>query len=110
MREFSDSVNDIIRSATLANEFVEGMKYSDFITDAKTQFAVVRCLEIIGEAAKRIPSEYRAENPSIPWKAMAGMRDRLIHGYDQVDMELVWKTVTQTLSPLLDKLRALNRN
>jgi uncharacterized protein with HEPN domain len=108
VRDFSDSVNDIIRSTSLAIKFVEGMKYSDFITDDKTQFAVVRCLEIIGEATKRIPAKYRADNLSIPWKAMAGMRDRLIHGYDQVDMELVWKTVTQTLPSLLDKLRELN--
>jgi uncharacterized protein with HEPN domain len=81
------------------------MNFSDFKNDEKSQYAVIRCLEIIGEATKRLPENFRNEKTEIPWKAMAGMRDRLIHGYDIVDTELVWKTIKETLPIVLKKLR-----
>jgi hypothetical protein len=68
-------------SIKLAIEFTEKMSFNDFQYDKKTQFAVIRCFEIIGEATKRLPDEYRNSRQDVPWKAMAGMRDRLIHGY-----------------------------
>lgn len=60
--------------------------------DEKTRYAVIRCLEIVGEAVKRIPEDFQQSHPDIPWKSMAGTRDRLIHGYDVVDSEIVWIT------------------
>ena len=85
----------------LTQEFTEGMSFTDFQSDQKTKFAVVRCVEVIGEAVKRIPESFREQHPDIPWKAMAGMRDRLIHGYDVVDDEIVWNTVSHTIPSLM---------
>ena len=105
MRDYADALIDIIRSMTLALDFTADMEFSDYQKDEKSQFAVIRCLEIVGEASKRLPEDFRSANPDIPWKAMAGMRDRLIHGYDAVDTELVWRTVRQTLPSILEKLK-----
>jgi uncharacterized protein with HEPN domain len=68
-----------------------------FMRDTKTQDAVIRNFEVIGEAAKRVPPEYRAAHPSIPWQLMAGFRDVLIHGYEGVDLGRVWITATRDL-------------
>jgi uncharacterized protein with HEPN domain len=65
-----------------------------FMRDTKTQDAVIRNFEVIGEAAKRVPPEYRAAHPSIPWQLLAGFRDVLIHGYEGVDLGRVWITAT----------------
>lgn len=75
-----------------------------FMADVKTQDAVLRNMEVIGEAVKQLSDQLRAANPDIPWKRIAGMRDRLIHDYMGVNLELVWETVTQKLPEL--KLRA----
>lgn len=68
-----------------------------FTHDLKTQDAVIRNFEVIGEAAKRVPTEYRAAHPSVPWQLMAGFRDVLIHGYEGVDVGRVWVTATRDL-------------
>lgn len=91
----------------LAISFTAGMSLGGFQADEKTQYAVIRCLEVIGEAVKRIPEEYRSEDSEIPWRAMAGMRDRLIHGYDVVDAEIIWTTVSRTIPELLDPVSRL---
>lgn len=82
--------------------------------DEKTLFAVVRPLEILGEATKRIPDDVRALSTVIPWKAVAGMRDKLIHDYVVVNVEIVWRTIREDLPPLLlevDRLRhVMNRD
>lgn len=78
-----------------------------FMSDPKTQDAVIRSFEVIGEAAKRVPSEYRAEHPSIPWQLMAGFRDVLIHGYEGVDLGRVWITATRDLPAVRDAIAAI---
>ena len=78
-----------------------------FMTDAKTQDAVIRNFEVIGEAAKRVPQEYRAAHPSIPWQLMAGFRDVLIHGYEGVDIGRVWTTATHDLPAVRDAIAAI---
>ncbi|RMF96268.1 MAG: DUF86 domain-containing protein [Candidatus Schekmanbacteria bacterium] len=110
-REFEDSLRDILDAMEKAKRFVKDFSYEQFIEDDKTVFAVVRALEIIGEASKNIPDEFHKENPEIPWKDMAGMRDILIHDYFGVDLETVWKTVTERIpeiQPLIKKLLAVS--
>jgi uncharacterized protein with HEPN domain len=91
--EFLDFVEHILDAMDEAGKFVAGMTYSEFEADAKTNYAVVRALEIIGEATKRLPMEVRESYPLVPWKGMAGMRDRVIHGYEIVNLRTVWEVV-----------------
>lgn len=85
-------------------EYVAGMTWDDFLDDSKTQSAIVRQLEIIGEASKHLSESYRQSKP-LPWKDIAGMRDKLIHHYFDVDMETVWVTATTDIVTMGDALR-----
>jgi uncharacterized protein with HEPN domain len=98
---------DILRAARLALEFRGRLEKAAFLTDLKTQAAVLHELLVLGEAAKRLSAAFREEHPDVPWKAIAGMRDRLLHGYDDVDLDLVWKTVDADLPALVTRLEAL---
>jgi uncharacterized protein with HEPN domain len=106
--EWRDYLIDILESALEVEVFIAGMSYDDFFRDKKTINAVIRSLEVMGEAAKRVPEEIRAKYPEIPWKRMAGMRDKLIHEYAGVDMETVWDVATEELpaiKPMLERLK-----
>lgn len=83
------------------------MTFEGFTKDRKTINAVVRSLEIIGEAAKGIPDDLRSQAPSVPWKYMAGMRDKLIHEYFGVDLSIVWAVIQEELPPLQDEIKKL---
>jgi uncharacterized protein with HEPN domain len=87
--------------------FIEGMGYEDLETDKKTQYAVIRCLEVIGEAAKKIPIKSREKHPGIPWQEISGMRDKLIHEYFGVDLNTVWDTIQEDLSPFKEAVENL---
>ena len=104
-RDYRDHLDDIFQAARKALDFVEGTDYEDFLRDDKTVYAVVRALEIVGEAARRIPSEIRDGFPEVPWRSMAGIRDKLIHDYVSVNLEVVWKTVTEDLPLLLPQIQ-----
>jgi hypothetical protein len=84
--------------------FVSGKGAHDFAEDELLQSAVVRQLEVIGEAAKRVSEERRSKNPEIPWKDIAGMRDKLIHHYFDIDLNVVWKTITDDIPKLKRQL------
>lgn len=96
-RSSVDHLGDILDAAEKAQEFVEGETYETFVTDDKSVFAVIRALEVIGEATKRLPQPLREEYPQVPWSSMAGMRDNLIHDYTDVDRQLVWRTVQEEI-------------
>ena len=106
-REYYDYVEDIMDAMTKAESFIKDMSYDNFTHDDKTVFAVIRAIEIIGEAVKQIPDEARQTYSAIPWKDMAGMRDVLIHDYISVDVETVWLTVKDKIPqirPLIEKM------
>jgi uncharacterized protein with HEPN domain len=98
---------DILRAARLALEFRGRLDKASFLTDLKTQAAILHELLVLGEAAKRLSAGFRDEHADVPWKAIAGTRDRLLHGYDDVDLELVWKTVDEDLPALVTRLEGL---
>jgi uncharacterized protein with HEPN domain len=103
-REILDYLTDIADAIDAAQSFVAGMDFTQFHADRRTVYAVTHALEIVGEAAKRIPEPVRVSYPTVPWRLMAGMRDRLIHGYDTVDLDVLWKTIMEdlpTVRPLI---------
>jgi uncharacterized protein with HEPN domain len=98
---------DIVNAAQLIIAFLQGVSKDEFLGDRKTQSAVIHQLVVIGEAVKRLSRPLRDRHPEIPWSLITGMRDRLIHGYDTVDLDQVWKTATADIPDLLVNLRAL---
>ncbi len=104
-REYSDYLEDILDAIQKVADFVGEMSFEQFSRDDKTVFAVVRALEIIGEASKNIPDQVKADNADIPWREMAGIRDKLIHDYFGINLEVVWRTVKEDLPSLSPKLQ-----
>lgn len=100
-------VVDILRAARLIVQFLGAASENDFLADVKTQSAVLHQLMVIGEAVKRLTPEFRAAHPAVPWRLIAGTRDKLIHFYEGVDLGEVWKTVTVDLGDLVRKLEPL---
>ena len=102
-------LDDIVGAGGKAIRFTEGISFDEFDRDDRTSFAVVRALEIIGESAKRVPPAVRDRAPEIPWQDMAGMRDKLIHGYHGVELRVVRRTVREDLPDLIAAVRILRR-
>lgn len=98
---------DILKAARLAIEFKGPAEKAEFLEDAKTQSAVLHQLLIIGEAVKRMSPEFRATHPEVPWRLIAGTRDKLIHFYEGVDLEEVWRMVTSDLPDLISRIEPL---
>ena len=92
-RDITDFISDIHDSICDIRLFIQAMTYEEFIEDRKTINAVIRSLEIIGEATKKIPPDIRSKYPLVPWKEIAGMRDKLIHEYFGVDLSIIWETI-----------------
>lgn len=86
---------------------MSGMTYDSFVADVKTQDAVIRNLEILGEATKNLSDPLRAKHSAIPWKSMAGARDRLIHDYFGVNLDIVWEIATLELPKLAPQIETL---
>jgi uncharacterized protein with HEPN domain len=108
-RDFTDYIKDILSSIQDVEEFTSGITFEDFLKDKKTIKAVIRSLEVLGEASKKIPDDVKTRYPRIPWKRMAGMRDKLIHEYFGVDLEIVWNAAKKELPPVKSSIEELVR-
>jgi uncharacterized protein with HEPN domain len=105
---YTDYIQDILNSIEEIENFSTGLSFNKFMRDKKTINAIIRSLEVIGEASKNIPKQIRNNHPDIPWAKMAGMRDKLIHEYFGIDLEIIWQTIKRdipTLKPLIIKLK-----
>ncbi|MEW5889194.1 MAG: DUF86 domain-containing protein [Pseudomonadota bacterium] len=102
-------IRHMIDAAEAVGQFVSGRVRTDLDTDRMLLFAVVRAIEIIGEAAGKLSSELQEQTHDIPWAAIVSMRNRLIHGYFDIDTEIVWKTVTTEIPALLPRPAGVNR-
>ena len=100
MKDDSIYIDHILNSINRILDYISGKDREAFEEDLVTQDAVVRQLEVIGEATKRVSKELRSRNPDIPWSDMAGMRDVLIHDYIDVDLGVVWKTASEDIPNL----------
>lgn len=107
LRADQHRIRHMIDAARQALAFAEDRTREDLNTDAMLSFALVRCIEIIGEAAANLSEAARAEAPQVPWRDVVGMRNRLIHGYFDVDLDLVWATLAVDLPALLEALDPL---
>lgn len=96
-----------IENAEKALDFVFGMEFDAFFEDEKTSYAVIRALEIIGEAARQIPEDVRNANLEIPWREIAAMRNKLMHEYFGANMKVVWQTVQEDLPAIIPVLRRI---
>ena len=105
-------LRQMLAYAREAVELMRNRTRADLDTDRALGLAILRCVEIVGEAAGRIPVTTRRRYPKVPWSQIIGMRNRLIHGYDQVDFEILWKIIQEDLPPLVTELRKVlgNRN
>ena len=107
MKDYTVYLKDIIKNIKLSQQFIEGLDFEDFIADDKTTYAVIRCLEIIGEATKRLPVTLRSQYTDVPWKSMTGARDFLAHDYASVIMKKVWQMVKHDLPELKLQIRKI---
>jgi uncharacterized protein with HEPN domain len=104
-RDFSVFLQDALVAIADVTEFIGSMNLEQFRHDKKTLHAVVRNLEVIGEAIKGVPAVVRERYPEIAWQRIAGLRDILIHQYFEIDVEIVWDVVTSKLPPLKQQLQ-----
>ncbi len=98
LRDNEDAIQRIL-------DYIEGLTWEVYLKDYKTQDAVVRNLEVIGEATKHLSDELRLSHPDIPWRDMAGTRDRLTHHYFGINQEIVWQIIAQDLPPLQSQIK-----
>ena len=103
----SKRLGHMLEAALKVREFVAGLSLDEVRTDEMRALAVVRLLEIIGEAARVVSTDFRDANPEIPWAQIVGLRNRLIHGYDDVDWDVLWGIVSDDLPILIDALQNL---
>ena len=101
-------IQHILDAAREAVDFSKDRRREDLDNDRQLNLSLIRLLEIIGEAARQISPQFRQQYPDLPWKKMVGMRDRLIHGYFDVNLDVVWRTATQDLPVLIAQLEKID--
>ncbi len=104
-RDYREYIKDILQECEFVKKYTQGIEYEDFLESDLLRHAVVRALEVIGEAVKNLPNELLEKYPQIEWKRVKGMRDRLAHAYFGVDYELLWKVVKEELPSLCKVVR-----
>ncbi|MBC6452581.1 MAG: DUF86 domain-containing protein [Hormoscilla sp. SP5CHS1] len=107
MSRDNQTIRDLVKAAALIVEFKEGIDKATFLKDLKTQSAILYQFAILGEAVKRLSWSFREQHEEIPWSSIAGMRDKLIHDYDGVNLERVWKTASENLPEFLAMIEPL---
>jgi uncharacterized protein with HEPN domain len=103
-----DYLDDILDTIADIEAFTDGVDFDEFQANREKVLAVIKSIEILGEAVKKIPDEIRAEYPQVPWRAIAGMRDVLVHEYWGIDIAVVWSTVEEgilTFKPVITQIR-----
>ena len=98
-------LGDIVEMHDAARRFISGKQRSDLDSDQMLLFALVRAVEVAGEAANQVSADGRNELPDLPWRLMIGMRNRLVHGYADIDRDILWNTVTEAMPPVAERLR-----
>ena len=106
-RVYLDYIRDMLENAEKALRFVKEMSFKEFAEDERTIYAVIRAIEVIGEATRRIPKDLRNTYPEIPWREIVGTRDKLIHEYFGVNLPVVWRTVQEDLPILINQLKTV---
>lgn len=107
MRSPDDYLKHILLETTFILKYLQGLEKNVFLGDELLKRALVRSLEVIGEATKNLPDELKEENPQVSWRKMAGMRDRLIHGYFGIDYDLVWDVLVSQIPALHHQIERL---
>ena len=110
IRDYGDFLDDIVNSIEETAMFTANLSFEEFVKDTKTVNAVIRSLEVLGEAVKHLPDEIRNQAPDVPWRRMAGMRDKLIHDYFGVDLGIIWAVVHDELPSVYERVRILCRS
>src|SRR5712691_7633387 len=100
LQHLADALNSAIR-------FAQGRQRGDLDSDEMLLFALVRAIEIAGEAASQVTAETRAQLPDLPWTSIIGMRNRLVHAYFDINRDILWTTVTEAAPPLLERLKTV---
>ena len=100
-------VHHMLDNAREAREMVEGRTRADLDKNRMLALALVRLMEVVGEAATRVPEEFRTHHPEIPWRDVSDLRNRLIHGYDTINLDILWKIIEDDLPPLIENLEKI---
>ena len=100
-------VRHMLDHAREALAMVHGRSRADLDADRQLNLALVRLVEVVGEAAARVPEDFRGRHPELPWREAAGIRNRLIHGYDAVDFDILWALITEDFPPLIAQLEGI---
>ena len=106
-RDYRDFLHDILDAIKDIESFIDNLSYDEFVNDRKTLNAVIRSIEVIGEATKNLPGQIKEKHPDLPWKRMASMGDKLVHGYFGIDNKTLYRTAKEDIPTLKSSIQAI---